>query len=59
MTALRGTRSAAANALPVARWQSRQWQLPMTIGSAEHSSRIAPHRQPPVKGTFIPNLPKT
>ncbi|RCJ27544.1 hypothetical protein A6770_25730 [Nostoc minutum NIES-26] len=37
VTALDGTRSAAANALPVARWQSRQWQFPIAIGSAEHS----------------------
>jgi hypothetical protein len=26
-----------ANALPLARWQSRQWQISWTIGSSVHS----------------------
>jgi hypothetical protein len=37
LTALVEIRIAAANALPVARWQSRQWQFPIAIGSAVHS----------------------
>ena len=36
-------------ALPPTRWHSRQWQLKEKTGSAEHSYRIAPQAQPPVK----------
>ncbi len=36
------------NALPLASWQSRQWQLNERMGSAEHSYRTAPQAQPPL-----------
>src|SRR5215510_9687931 len=52
----RGTNSTETYALPVARWQSRQWQLAVITGSAEHSYRTAPHIQPPVKGVAITEL---
>jgi hypothetical protein len=37
VTALRGTRIPTAKAVPVACWQSRQWQFPIKIGCDEHS----------------------
>jgi hypothetical protein len=52
-TLFSGTKIAGVNALPELRWQSRQWQLPEKIGSAEVSKRTAPHKQPPVSDLFI------
>lgn len=37
LSASLGTPSTDANPPPLARWQSRQWQLAVNTGSAEHS----------------------
>jgi len=46
--------------VPLARWQSRQWQVTVATGALEHSYRTAPHAQPPENfdGTFtsVPHL---
>lgn len=44
-----GTAKADANVLPVARWQSRQWQLKLKTGSDLKLYRKGPQRQPPVR----------
>ncbi len=45
--AARLTASVGAYPPPPTRWQSRQWQLTIASGAAEHSYRTAPHAQPP------------
>ncbi len=42
-----GTMTVAANADPLARWQSRQWQTSCTIGRSLHVYRTARQAQPP------------
>ena len=46
-TALFGTTTMAAKALPLARWQSRQWQFSIVTGSASALYRTAPQEQSP------------
>jgi len=49
-TALLAMIKVGEKALPLAIWQSRQWQLSIRSGGAEHSYRMAPQAQPPVNG---------
>jgi len=52
-TAFSGTMKTEENPPPLARWQSRQWQLSEKSGATAHSYRMAPHAHPPVSGRFM------
>ena len=44
-TCSRGQRACIANALPVRRWQARQWQIETLTGSPSTSTASCPHEQ--------------
>ena len=54
-SALRTT-TPEANAAPLERWQSVQWQLSMATGAVAQVKRTAPHAHPPEIGSFMVSL---